>query len=182
MYKLILICFYFVSTGLMGNEKQGNKPVSSVTSQSVRGSSQSRALSGGRSSSCTDSDRVAEFAKLQQIYNEVIDALETEFPYLGWGWCGNMTGLGPKCDQVSDAFARIIRPKLRAANFRCLTVVNIFDSGPLPGDLCAHVYFGVKHTGEDRIILYLDPWRYGTDKNIWRFKCPNKVESVAPLN
>jgi hypothetical protein len=127
------------------------------------------------SSTCDD-----ELAKLELIYKNVIAQLEIQYPNLGMGWCGNVTGLAPKCDQVADKFQRLITPLLTQANFKCLQVVALFDSGPLPMDLCAHIYFGVKINGQ--VSLYLDPWRYGKDPNIYRFKCPNDIDMEIPIH
>lgn len=112
----------------------------------------------------TGKDYRADMDKINARLATIDAELKKNLPGLGSGWCGNVTGSGPKCNVVSDAFWKIWnkQPKLQ---LKCLAVNFAFDPGILPCDLAAHISVGIYLIGApsgSTPIFEIDPWRNAT--------------------
>jgi hypothetical protein len=125
----------------------------------------------------------AEMAVLQAILVAAYAELKAD-PAMGGlscGWIGNLFRCGPECDQVSSKFGPIVdrmiaaeKAKPNGVKFKCVEFVGLFDSGCLPCDLAAHVFFGIKIDG--KLVHYIDPWRHPDANPRPMSKCPNSPD------
>ncbi|MFO0676145.1 MAG: hypothetical protein U0169_06405 [Polyangiaceae bacterium] len=149
-------------------------------------SSASASTKGGDQGTSPTKTGVLDVAEEEKVLRTILtDAIRTyEDKYgkrLGWGWYGNVTGQGDKCNVVSDQLSPIIdkalyaNMRLRKAPFVHHDMVTIVAAGMLCEALSGHVYFALhrvdaatKALGE-RVVTF-DPWRsesgfFETDPN-----------------
>lgn len=115
---------------------------------------------------CTPDEIESERKQIRDVLNKIEVDLQKSLPGLGSGWGGNVTGNGPKCNVVSDAFWSLWGKYGSGIekNLKCLKVGPAFDPGWLPLDLAAHVAIGIYlrdcKSGVAPIRV-IDPWRTG---------------------
>lgn len=129
-----------------------------------------------------------EFAVIKKAFVYATQKVKKEHPGLGRGWLGNVTGTGPKCNVVHDAYAPHVRNYLQKSGieFRYYQPVTVFDAGCLPYDLAAHVYMGIGTVPESimdepDLVGWYDPWRYGNTETLYKPGTgPNGASKVIP--
>lgn|GEM_PF-1715184 len=138
----------------------------------------------------------AELAALQAILAAAYEELKADpdMDGLSCGWIGNLFRCGPECDQVAYKFEPIVKRLIRqetnrdsngdgvpdGAQFKCVEFVGLFDSGCLPCDLAAHVFFGIKLDG--KLVYYIDPWRHPDANPRPIDQCPNTPDDPRTLS
>ncbi len=124
---------------------------------------------------------------IRNAYDYATKKVKAEQSGLGSGWMGNVTGCGPKCNQVHDAYQphinQYLKEQLQGQNLQYLTPVTVFDSGALPYDMSAHVYMGIgtkpQQFGEKPVLKsWVDPWRYGNATQYKPGTGPNSPDDV----
>lgn len=113
---------------------------------------------------CTAAVIQAEKDLIEKLLKEVEKELKEKLPNIGAGWGGNVTGNGPKCNVVNDAFWPIWNKHAQGLQLKCLSVDFAFDPGWLPWDLAAHISMGIYPKGAPkgtRPRWEIDPWRNG---------------------
>ena len=129
-----------------------------------------------------------EIALIREAYDHATTLVKQELPGLGRAWTGNVTGLGPKCNVVQEAYERQVRIYLDAAkvDFKHYIPVSIFDSGWAPSDMSAHIYMGIgtkpkSFSEEPTLYSWTDPWRYGNTAQFQPGTGPNSPNQIIPM-
>jgi hypothetical protein len=85
---------------------------------------------------------------------------------LGLGWYGNISGAGPKCDQVftgvSDAINQVMQQQFGSYEFNDYTFATIVAGGMFDftgTGVSDHVYFGIVNKNTGQLEYFMDPWR-----------------------
>ncbi|MCB0404246.1 MAG: hypothetical protein KDD51_05635 [Bdellovibrionales bacterium] len=129
------------------------------------------------------SDSLTEWITVQERIGRAVARVQNEYKKnglrLGLGWWGNVSKLGPPCDDVAYKVEDALADSFRSMDLRHFKIVLLFDAGVLPKDLLAHVYFGVASKRSGRLLYCFDPWRYGDGR--LRDYCPNSVDEMHTI-
>ena len=120
---------------------------------------------------------------LTAVDNAIASTTDDELSGAGLGWIGNVTHLGPKCNEVHDILSAEILSILESLGYlsEYYQFVTLFEEGMLPGDLAAHVYFGIIDIRTGEIVYIFDPWRTGDGDPIDPDENPNgDPEMIVP--
>lgn len=132
--------------------------------------------------SCGPDEVAAERKIIEEALARVLKALKDKYPGLGDAWWGNLSGGGPKCNEVAETLEDLWQNERQflKGKLKCLQMAALFDSGMLPFDLQAHIACGVINNKSDELLWVIDPWRYGNCDLVNPDDCPNSWDDVIP--
>lgn len=132
--------------------------------------------------SCGPDEVAAERKIIEEALARVIAELKKKFPGIGNGWWGNVTGSGPKCNEVFEAFTDLWQKEMDflKGKLKCLQMATLLDFGKLPFELQAHIACGVLSKDTKELLWVIDPWRYGSCNLVDPRTCPNSWDEINP--
>jgi hypothetical protein len=113
-------------------------------------------------------DAAQELTDLATIFDAALAQYRRDGNATGMGWYGNITGLGPKCNEIFQGVSNYINMQMAPDSiygyhnqiFDNYTFATITAGGILSSTgLTDHVYFGIVNINTGHLEYFMDPWR-----------------------
>ena len=117
-----------------------------------------------------NSSAANELNDLAAIFDAALTQYKADGNATGMGWYGNITGFGPKCDEIFQGISNYINMQMTPNapygmynqtfdnyTFATITAGGMFNfTGTGVSD---HVYFGIVNKDTGHLEYFMDPWR-----------------------